>query len=277
MGGACIVPPTRKYMKVLVGVNTLTSVDQMVYLSHCQFWTRTIKQYPDDTFMFYAPYRMSIDHMRNASVKVALENECDYLFFIDDDVVIEPHTFKSLYECKLDVAMALTFIRGYPFDPMFFKFDELKQNLKRPHKYEDLIAENGIIPCDAIGCACVLFKTWMFKEIKEPWFVTCKNCTEDVYFCLQMHDTIKTPFTIGVDTKVPTAHKLGAEYISPFNRNALLAYYETLDPKRRDEKPEPAIRNLSTCPDPIFKSCPDVVLEKKSKEPEEEEFITSCF
>ena len=83
-------------MKILVGVNTLTSVDQLVYLSHCQFWTRTVKQYPNDEFMFFAPHRMSIDNMRNASVKVALQHNCDYLLFIDDDVIVEPHTFKSL-------------------------------------------------------------------------------------------------------------------------------------------------------------------------------------
>lgn len=229
-------------MKILVGVNTLTSVDQLVYLSHCQFWTRTVKQYPNDEFMFFAPHRMSIDNMRNASVKVALQNNCDYLLFIDDDVIVEPHTFKSLYECKLDVAMALTFIRGYPFDPMFFKFDEMKQNLKRFIGYEKHIGDNGIVTCDAIGCSCVLFKTWLFKEIEEPWFVTCKNCTEDVYFCLQMHDKIKTPFTIGVDTKVPTAHKLGSEYINPASREALLTYYETLNPKLERSKPELAIK-----------------------------------
>ena len=144
--------------------------------------------------------------------------------------------------------MALTFIRGYPYDPMFFKFDEMKQNLKRVTDYKNLIGENGIIPCDAIGCSCVLFKTWLFKETEEPWFLTCKNCTEDVYFCLQLHDKVKTPFTIGVDTKVPTSHKLSPEYIGALNRDALLTYNETLNPALERNKKELAIKETEKCP-----------------------------
>lgn len=214
-------------MKTIIGVNTLTAVDDVVYSTHCQFWTRTIKQYPNDEFLFYTPHRMSIDNMRNGTVKAALEHKCDYILFIDDDVLVEPHTFKVLYESKLDVCMALTFIRGYPFDPMFFKFDESKINLKRYLDYEQHIKDDGIVPCDAIGCSCVLFKTWIFKELKEPWFVTIPNkCTEDVYCCLKMHDEIKTPFTIGVNTRISTQHRLSPEYVSVKNRQALIEYHE---------------------------------------------------
>lgn len=223
-------------MKTLVGVNTLTSVDQLVYLSHCNFWTRTVKQFPNDEFLFYTPHRMSVDNMRNATVKAAIEYKCDYVLFIDDDVIVEPHTFKSLYECKLDVCMALTFIRGYPFRPMFFKFVKDETGLDYYDNYEEHIDENGIVRCDAIGCSCVLIKTWVFKELQEPWFVTVPNkCTEDVFFCMKMKDELKTPYTIGVDTKVPTAHKLSAEYVGVQNRKALLAFHETIFGKKEDK------------------------------------------
>lgn len=223
-------------MKTLIGVNTLTAVDQLVYLSHCNFWTKTVRQFPTDEFLFYAPHRMSIDNMRNGAVRAALANNCDYLMFIDDDVIVEPHTFKALYESKLDVCMALTYIRAYPYEPMFFKFDESKINLRRYIDYEKDVRDDGIVLCDAIGCSCVLFKTWMFKELKEPWFVTVHNkCTEDVFFCLRMHDEIKTPFTIGVNTKIPTAHKLAPEYVGPFNVKALREFHESLYPIKDDK------------------------------------------
>ena len=233
-------------MKTLVGVNTLTSVDQYVYLSHCQFWCRTVKQFPNDQFFFFAPHRTSVDNMRNAAVRAALAQECDYLLFIDDDVVVEPHTFKSLHACDLDVVMALTYIRGYPFEPMFFKFkDAEKQQLGL---YGDFVADvdsHGVVRCDAIGNSCTLYKTWMFKEMTDPWFVTIPGkCTEDVYFCFKTLEQLKTPCTIGVDTKVPTAHKLSSEYVRPSNRQALLAYHETLNPpppvelKPNDPRPD---------------------------------------
>jgi glycosyltransferase involved in cell wall biosynthesis len=225
-------------MRTLVGVNTLTSVDQVVYLSHCNFWTKTVKQYPDDEFVFYAPYRMSVDNMRNAAVDAALEYKCDYLLFIDDDVVIEPHTFKSLFECNLDVVMALTYIRGYPFEPMFFAFkDGAKQQLALYGDFKNDIKENGIVYCDAVGNSCTLYKTWMFKEIPKPWFVTIPNrCTEDVYFHLLMLEHLKTPVKVGVDTKVPTAHKIAPEYISMGNRDALMAFTEAVYPVVKHDK-----------------------------------------
>ena len=218
-------------MKILVGVNTLTNVDQMVYLSHLQFWTRTVKQFPNDDFMFFAPQRMSVDNMRNASVKAALQYEADYILFIDDDVAVEPHTFKSLYECNLDIVMALTYIRGYPFEPMFFEFkDPEKQNLHLFGDFKDRIGENGIVRCDAVGNSCTLYKTWMFKEFPEPWFVTIPNrCTEDVYFALKCLEN-KLEVSTGVDTKVPTGHKISPEYIGPGNREQLKRYYEEVYP-----------------------------------------------
>lgn len=219
-------------MKTLVGVNTLTSVDQLVYLSHCNFWTKTIKQFPEDEFLFFTPHRMSVDNMRNASVKAALEYGCDYLLFIDDDVIVEPHTFKALYNRKLDVCMALTFIRGYPYDPMFFKWDEKQENLVRYVDYKNHVQEDGLVLCDAIGCSCVLIKTWIFKELKGPWFVTVPDrCTEDVYFCLRMHNELKVPFTMGVDILISTHHKLSPEYIGVVNRDALIAYHEATEGK----------------------------------------------
>jgi hypothetical protein len=225
-------------MRTLVGVNTLTAVDQFVYLSHCNFWTKTVKQFPNDEFMFYAPYRTSVDNMRNGAVKAAIEYKCDYLLFIDDDVVVEPHTFKSLYECQLDAVMALTFIRGYPFDTMFFQFkDKERQNLQRYGEYEKDIDDKGIVRCDALGNSCTLYKTWMFEKVPEPWFVTIPNrCTEDVYFFLKMLECGLVT-TVGVDTKVPTAHKLHSEYVGPFNRKALQEFNEKLYPtEKKDDK-----------------------------------------
>ena len=189
--------------------------------------------------MFFAPQRMSVDNMRNACVKAALQYECDYILFIDDDVVVEPHTFKSLYECELDIVMALTYIRGYPFEPMFFSFkDAEKQSLSLFGDFADKVDERGIVRCDAIGNSCTLYKTWMFKEVPEPWFVTIPGkCTEDVYFCFKALEFCKTPPTIGVDTKVPTGHKISPEYIGPGNRELLKKYYEEAYPVERKIDP----------------------------------------
>jgi hypothetical protein len=204
-------------MKTLIGVNTLTEVDSSVYLSHCQMWYRLGKEYPDDKFIFYTPHRLSIDNMRNGAVNIALSQECDYLMFIDDDMILHPNCFTSLLngmkKYSADVMMALTFIRSYPFKPMFFRScsdGKLTTDLKVYDDYADHVDESGYIRCNAIGCACVLFNVERcFKQMVPPYFLTIPGrLTEDIYFCLkleQLHDG-KDNIHIYVDTNVPTGH-----------------------------------------------------------------------
>ena len=216
-------------IKTLIGVNCLQNIDSKVYSSHCQFWFRTKQHYPEDQFFFYTPNRMSIDRMRNEAAKIAMEAECDYLMFIDDDVIVHPDTFKSLYECNLDIVMAHTYIRGYPYPPMAFKFND---NGELPYfkNYKDFIDSSGIYACDAVGFSCVLIKTWLFKTIPPPYFITGSANTEDIYFCLKAKDVIGESVTIGVDTKVPTAHRVDNYYITEENVERLRRLNEAEDP-----------------------------------------------
>lgn len=220
-------------MKVLVGCNVLTQIDSAAYLSHCQMWFRMGRQFnKDDKFIYYCPRRTSIDNMRNFAVKLALEQECDYLFFIDDDMMLHEDTFKSLYEANKDVVMAHTFIRGYPYPPMCFKDpnpDPKAILTSLPHfkEYKNYIDENGLFEVDAIGCACVLIKCDLLKKIDPPHFVTLPNMTEDVFFCMRVKNTLgRDKVSIFVDTKVPTEHLLEKEVICERTRDILIERFE---------------------------------------------------
>ncbi len=200
-------------MKTLVGVNVLTTVDNSVYLSHNQLWYEMGRFFPEDKFIMFNPNRFSIDNMRNTAVKIALEQEADYIMFIDDDMILSPLTYKSLREADKDVVMALTYIRGYPFQPMHFIEPEPRDLSKEIHAlvndddFASRVDSSGLVEADAIGCACVLFKTWMFKEMEPPYFVTLPSCTEDVFFCMKAKAQLgRERVKIFVDTKVPTGH-----------------------------------------------------------------------
>lgn len=200
-------------VKTLIGVNTLTEVDNSVYLAHNALWYELGKEYGSkgEKFIMFNPYRTSIDNMRNTAVKIALEQQCDYLMFIDDDMILSPNTYKSLREADKDIVMALTYIRGYPYDPMHFIDSKSKEGdvkfLQTDKDFESRIDENGLVECDAIGNACVLYKTWIFNKFDPPYFVTLPKCTEDVYFCIKAKNTLgRQGVKIFVDTKVPTGH-----------------------------------------------------------------------
>lgn len=220
--------------KTLVGVNTLESVSSFVYSSHCKLWLEMRKQFPEDEFLFYTPYRMSIDNMRNGAARIALEHKCDYLMFIDDDVVVRPDTYKSLREANKDIVMALTYVRGYPFHPMFFRDFESREmhdgkiRLDLAFHDEDFweVGDDGLIKTGAVGFSCVLINCDVLRAMTPPYFVTGPGHTEDVYFCLKARAELEPEPTIYVDTKVPTGHILMPDMVSKDNVEKLREYYK---------------------------------------------------
>lgn len=227
-----------KRKKILVGVNTLTAVSQPIYSNHCQFWYRLGRSYPQFDFMLNNPRRMSIDNMRNMTAKVALENDVDYILFIDDDVLVPIDTLGRLLACDADIAAGWTLIRGYPYKNMFFKYtDDTKQALTN---WQDPVRnEKGLYEVDAVGFSCCLIKVEHMKKVPQPYFVTGPYNTEDIYYCVKALREV--PGTkIVVDPAVLTSHILGLEAIDPVTRDAYKRYFETLYPEviAQVDKPE---------------------------------------
>lgn len=234
-------------MKILIGTNCLSQVHHLAYASHCQFWYRLGKKHADIKFYFMPPGRMSIDNMRNAAAKVALELECDYLMFIDDDMILHPDTLQSLLDADKDIVMALTFIRGGVFHPMFFKKlpkETGGYDLTYYTDWEDNVNEKGIVDCQAVGFATVLIKTHLLKQLQAPYFLTAGGSTEDVYFCCRVKEEIGDHVTIAVDTKVPTGHILEPEIVHVDTVKKLREYHKTEEPK---ENPDRGQEYLERC------------------------------
>lgn len=226
-------------MKTIVGVNTLESVSSFAYSSHCKLWIQMKKDFPDDEFILYTPYRMSIDNMRNDVARIAIEHDCDYILFLDDDVCVVPNTYKSLREADKDIVAAMTYVRGYPFHPMCFKdYDTVdtegkrRLNLTFHDDYETVLdKETGLFRTGAVGFSCVLIKVDLLKCMNPPYFVTGPGHTEDVYFCLRARLELEPEPQIFVDTKVPTGHLLMPEMVSTDNVEALREHYKKVNDK----------------------------------------------
>jgi hypothetical protein len=219
-------------MKTLIGINVLESVNSFVYSSHLRFFSNLKKDFPEDTFILFTPYSMSIDNMRNTAAQHAIENNCDYLMFIDDDVMVQVDTYKKLRAADKDIILALTFVRGAPFSPMFFKCiaREVDQDGKRIERltfyddYEEHIEEE-LVKCEAIGFSCALLKMDVVKAVAPPYFVTGPHHTEDVYFCNKARYTLEPEPTIFVHTGCPTVHMMMADGVSVDNVKQLRELY----------------------------------------------------
>jgi hypothetical protein len=74
-----------------------------------------------------------------------------------------------------------------------------------------VLKDGECYPVDAIGMGCVLFKSEVFKKIKEPWFDQGEQtCGQDMYFYTQLFNA---GIEVFVDTTVMCEQWQGKEKI----------------------------------------------------------------
>ncbi len=220
-------------MKTLIGINNLTQIDQLAYANHIQFFYRLGKELPNDQFLLCNPRRMSIDRMRNEAAKIAMELDCDYLMFIDDDVLIPFHAFQMLQHHDKDICAGVTHIRGYPFHPMIFDFKDKKNSYVVDYA-EKADKETKLLEVDAVGFSCCLIKVALLKRMLTPFFVTGLQQTEDVYFCQRAKEQFPET-SIFVDVSVETGHILGSDIIDPKSVEFWKTFEESRIPALKEE------------------------------------------
>ena len=112
----------------ILGICTLTSVNNKAYASHLEWAYKLAKNNPEWRFSLWTPYRMSIANFRNYLAKIALKTDSDRLLFIDDDAVLTKHMdlFERLLKRDKHIIMPIVYVRGYPFRPMIFKWVDKK-------------------------------------------------------------------------------------------------------------------------------------------------------
>ncbi len=237
-------------MRVFVLVNTLQSVSSFVYSNHINFFVKATKTRPDLEFMFFTPHRASIDQARNTAAEMALQSDCDYLMFIDDDVLVPPETLDILLKADKDIIAGLVIIRGFPFNNMAFKFREeegeqhnldfynelpLKEPCEAGHEVYKIDCEfciktnklQELIKVDAVGFSCCLIKCDVLQALEPPYFVTARNHTEDIYFCLKIRTLDPIP-EIWLHSGVRCGHLLNPEPIEWGNRPLMKRIYDPI-------------------------------------------------
>jgi len=211
--------------KICVATN-IYQIDPLVYASHLSAFYRIGKNLPDWQLEFVGPWRYSIDVGRNFAAEAALNLESRYLLFYDDDMFLHPDLVQRLVErmenTDAHIVMAKCYIRGYPYEPMIFKFtDEEKTELDRySYKSED-VDERGLVRVDAVGCPCTIIDVELFKKIPKPWFLTGQLHTEDVYFCLKAKEHIEN-LKIYMDNTFDCGHLLDRRILNSETRQNLI-------------------------------------------------------
>jgi len=150
---------------------------------------------------------------RNELVEEALKMKADYLFFLDDDVIISPNTITRLINIadeKKDIVAGVYYTKQIPPQPLIFKGRGTGsfKNWKVGEILDDI---------DGVGMGLTLIKTEIFEKLKKPWFKTIEaekfttkqgqvisfSTDEALYFC---NKAIAKGFRITVDTSIQGIH-----------------------------------------------------------------------
>lgn len=219
--------------RILIACNTLTAIGAGPYGDHTRMTYRLGRNFKNYDFMQLNARRLSIDRFRNMAARTAIDTNSEYIFFIDDDMHLEVDVFAKLLDsCKVgkyDIVAALNYVRGYPFDPMVYRY---RDNPGGPAglaavNHEVIEEANGcLISCNAIGTAVCLIRTSVIKRTPAPWFITGPHNTEDIYFCIKVSKYVPK-VKIGCHTGAITGHLLDSEVINFHTRKHLRDYYES--------------------------------------------------
>lgn len=134
-----------------------------------------------------------IDRARNLLTQRALNDGCDYIMFIDADMILPPNAIDNLIDMNLPIASGLYFQKGKPYLPVA----RLKRNEDdEDHRFLEDFEFGKIIKVAGAGFGCVLIKANVFREIEYPWFKfdwkeirgKLEQIGEDLYFCDKAKD-----------------------------------------------------------------------------------------
>jgi hypothetical protein len=109
-------------------------------------------------------------------VRYCLSLGCDWILYVDDDVIVQADTFRRLREAACEITKpvmsALAFFRYPPYWPSIFKYESWagqSERISSPLPVEDWPPDQ-VVKVDATGLCCTLIHRRVFGKIREPWF-----------------------------------------------------------------------------------------------------------
>lgn len=192
MPGAWEIPRPQ----VLMAVLTRESVSS-AWANHF----RNIQLPGGSTVAMYAG--MPFDHARNNACKDALAGGYEWLFFLDDDVIVPSDTVHRLIRYKLPIVSGLYYRRHEGLQPVMQKLGT---------GWITNFQIGSMVEADLVGAGCLLIHRSVLEKVPKPWFDwRCdredlpenQRLSEDFAFCLNAKNQ---QFQIFVDTSIQCRH-----------------------------------------------------------------------
>lgn len=173
-------------MKTLIAVPCMDQVPALFCGSLAQM------QKPENCF-FAMKIGSLIYAARNDLATMALQSECDYVFWLDADMVFKPDTLirmmDTLQKNDLDILTGLYFRRVPPYTPVLFDKLDMSGDVCDWSEFKEI--PEGLFEVGGCGFGCVLMKTDVFFDVQSKhgnMFAPIANNGEDIAFCWRARD-----------------------------------------------------------------------------------------
>lgn len=132
-----------------------------------------------------------IHDMRYEMAQEAINNQYDYILWIDSDMVFDSDVIYDLLDCDKDIVTAVCFMRRSPYEPCIYSKMRMGATLEEDEieKYLDY-PKDKVFEVEACGLAMCLMKVEALKDIMgksgQPFFPlksSHRSLGEDLSFC----------------------------------------------------------------------------------------------
>lgn len=178
--------------------------------------------------------RCGVNWAREMMAEEAINQGMDYLFMVDDDMILPKRCFERLFETmkkeKAEMAAPMCTQRLPPFRPVMYKHIVTREQNNLPTlntQFVENYEPNSVVKVDGVGFGVVLISVPFLKKMKvvmpDGMFFSNRNVGEDMWFCMMARR--KLDATIIVDTSIKVGHlkhpEIATEYDYVKSQNLL--------------------------------------------------------
>lgn len=150
-----------------------------------------------------------IDVARNILVQKMQESNCDWLFFLDTDVICPADTIQRLLSHRLPIVSGLYYTRAQPINPAMWNDAGDKAHFVSINQFQI----GSLVEAHVIGMGCCLIHKSVFDKLSKPYFKWTfgfenNGISEDFYFCNKAREA---GFHIYVDTSISCEHEFNGK------------------------------------------------------------------
>lgn len=214
-------------VKVMLGEPSAGVVDCIAHDNRLDIYMDYARLESRSRFKFFTGNtgRSGVNFARETMANEAITQNMDYLFMIDDDMLLPKRCFERVFEAlereKADMAAPICTQRVAPFHPVMYRHTVEEVNGVQ-HINNQFITDyepNSTITVDGFGFGVVLISVPFLRKMRDSMpdgmFFSNRNVGEDIWFCMMAR--MKHKAKIVVDTSIKVGHLRHPEMASEYD------------------------------------------------------------